>query len=79
MIRGQKYKSMSEIQIQIQKFKTNLNCMHISPVSPLVTAAPPRISMEVTMMLVNRQNTRKVKWATLPQRACQQQQQQQQR
>jgi hypothetical protein len=36
----------------------------------LTTAAPPRISMDVTMMLVSRQNTRKVKWATVPQRAC---------
>jgi hypothetical protein len=33
-----------------------------------ITAEPPRMSIEVTMMLVRKQKVMKVMWAALPQR-----------
>ena len=44
--------------------------MVFMPVRAVMTAAPPRISMALTMMLVRKQKKKNTKCARFPQRAC---------
>ena len=48
----------------------NAAAVRFTPDSALMTAAPPRMSMDVTMMLVMNMKTRKTRCAGVPQRAC---------
>ena len=47
-----------------------LTAIVFMPVRAVITAAPPRISIALTMMLVRKQKKKKTRWAVFPQRAC---------
>lgn len=49
---------------------SELTAIVFMPVRAVMTAAPPRISIALTMMLVRKQKKKKTRCAAFPQRAC---------
>ncbi len=49
---------------------SELTAIVFMPVRAVMTAAPPKISIALTMILVRKQKKKKTRWAVFPQRAC---------